>query len=133
MDEVSRRQGRTVLFVSHNMATLATVCPLAIWLEQGSIRQRGTAREVVAAYLVHRVPSQDRVVKLAALPRSYADGDRVRLESIEWLCDLPLRHGEPVKARIYLNATAPVVDVSVGIGFSSLEGGRRLLSYKTQS
>jgi lipopolysaccharide transport system ATP-binding protein len=35
MDQVSRRDGRTVLFVSHNMGVLASLCPTAIWLDSG--------------------------------------------------------------------------------------------------
>src|SRR5467141_4233045 len=31
MDEVSRREGRTVLFVSHNMGIVTSLCPNAIW------------------------------------------------------------------------------------------------------
>jgi hypothetical protein len=52
------------------------------------------------------------------------------LESVEWLSDLPLRHGERIRARIRFNTRAPVLGVAVGIGFSNVEGGR-LLSYDT--
>ena len=127
MDEVSRREGRTILFVSHNLSILRSICPSAIWLDHGSIRQQGAAADVIGDYSLHGVSSQDRLVKLDELPRRYAEGDRVRLERIEWLCDLPLRHGERVKARIYLRTRSPIADISVGIGFSNL--GRRLLSY----
>ena len=41
MDEVSRREGRTVLLVSHNMGVVTSLCPLAIWLDHGSIIQAG--------------------------------------------------------------------------------------------
>src|SRR5438876_5014189 len=47
MDEVSRREGRTVLFVSHNMGVITSLCPRAIWLEEGSIREDGDSRKVV--------------------------------------------------------------------------------------
>jgi hypothetical protein len=53
---------------------------------------------------------------------------RLRLTSLEWLGELPLRHGEPVKARIHFKTLAPVKDVVIGIGFSMIEG-RRLLTY----
>ena len=128
MDEVSRQKGRTILFVSHNVSALGSICPLAIWLDHGSIRQQGAARDIIGDYLVHGAPSYDQLVKLDELPRRYADGDRIRLERIEWLCDLPLQHGEPVKARIHFRTRSAMADISVGIGFSNLEG-RRLLSY----
>jgi lipopolysaccharide transport system ATP-binding protein len=44
-------QGRTVLFVSHNMAAVTQLCQRAVWLHDGQVRQIGTAAEVVSAYL----------------------------------------------------------------------------------
>jgi lipopolysaccharide transport system ATP-binding protein len=129
MDEVSRRQGRTILFVSHNIAILKNLCPSAIWLDRGSIRCEGTTQDVTSAYLVHDTPNRDRLLKLDKLPRERVDDeDRLRFECIEWLCDLPLRHGELLKARIYLKTQSSLRDVAITIGFSNLEG-RRLLSY----
>ena len=43
-------EGRTVLFVSHNMAAIARLCRWAIWLDGGQIRDYGPADKVVAAY-----------------------------------------------------------------------------------
>ncbi len=47
----STRQGRTVILVSHELPSIATTCTRAIWLEHGSIRQEGTAAEVIDSYL----------------------------------------------------------------------------------
>jgi lipopolysaccharide transport system ATP-binding protein len=44
-------EGRTVLFVSHNMAALQNLCPRAIVLDQGCIVQDGTATDGVTFYL----------------------------------------------------------------------------------
>jgi lipopolysaccharide transport system ATP-binding protein len=45
------QQGRTVLFVSHNMTALQSLCERAIWLDAGRVIQDGEARRVVSAYL----------------------------------------------------------------------------------
>ena len=50
MHEVSRG-GRTVLFVSHNMAAVQALCSRAIWLERGEVAASGPASAVVAQYL----------------------------------------------------------------------------------
>ncbi len=50
MKDVSR-SGRTILFVSHNMTAIASLCSRVIWLEGGKIKQDGAADEVVRAYL----------------------------------------------------------------------------------
>ena len=49
MDEVSR-EGRTVLFVSHNLDAVSTLCDRVIWLEGGKIFLDGSAQEVVHRY-----------------------------------------------------------------------------------
>jgi lipopolysaccharide transport system ATP-binding protein len=50
MNEVSR-EGRTVLFVSHNLDAVSTLCDRVIWLEEGRIFLDGHPQEVVPAYL----------------------------------------------------------------------------------
>jgi len=45
------REGRTVLFVSHNMAAVLDLCPTAYWLDQGMIRDCGEASRVIQNYL----------------------------------------------------------------------------------
>jgi lipopolysaccharide transport system ATP-binding protein len=44
-------QGRTVLFVSHNMGAVESLCHRAIWLDKGQVAADGPAREVVQEYL----------------------------------------------------------------------------------
>jgi lipopolysaccharide transport system ATP-binding protein len=53
MKDVSANQGRTVLFVSHNMTAVKNLCNRGIFLRQGQILQSGTADEVVAYYQSH--------------------------------------------------------------------------------
>lgn len=51
MGEVSKGQGRTVLFVSHNMESIQALCPNSILLEDGQIKQIGSSDEIINAYL----------------------------------------------------------------------------------
>ena len=46
-----QREGRTIVFVSHDMRAVERVAQRAIWLEQGRIRAEGPAAEVAARYL----------------------------------------------------------------------------------
>lgn len=50
MDEVSR-EGRTVLFVSHNMNAIQRLCTRCVLLERGQVAAIGSTRDVVAKYL----------------------------------------------------------------------------------
>ena len=50
MEDVGK-QGRTVLFVSHNMPALARICERAILLDAGHVVQDGPSHQVIGAYL----------------------------------------------------------------------------------
>ncbi len=50
MDDVAR-QGRTVLFVSHNMAAVEHLCSRAIWLKDGQLARLGPCADVIRGYL----------------------------------------------------------------------------------
>lgn len=50
MREVSAG-GRTIIFVSHNQASVASLCSRAIWLDHGCVRRDGDVNEVTSAYL----------------------------------------------------------------------------------
>jgi len=52
MNDVSKGEGRTVLFVSHNMAAVQNLCFKGILLENGIIKKTGLINDVLAEYLV---------------------------------------------------------------------------------
>jgi ABC-2 type transport system ATP-binding protein/lipopolysaccharide transport system ATP-binding protein len=45
------QEGRTVVFVSHNLEAITRLCSHAVWLDQGAARATGPAGEVVDTYL----------------------------------------------------------------------------------
>ena len=51
MDEASRREGRTVILVSHNMSAINSLCSKGLYLQRGRLQRVGDARSVVAEYL----------------------------------------------------------------------------------
>jgi lipopolysaccharide transport system ATP-binding protein len=128
MDEVSRREGKTVLFVSHNMGVIQKLCPTSIWLDRGSIRQYGSTDTVIKGYLSQGTLNRDRVVGLEKLPRPHFGGNEFRLIAVEWLCDLPLHHGEKVKTRILFQTRTPVENVAISLGICDI-GGTQILTY----
>jgi lipopolysaccharide transport system ATP-binding protein len=46
-----RREGRTILFVSHSMATVTRLCERVLLLERGQLKRDGSAAEVAGAFL----------------------------------------------------------------------------------
>ncbi len=82
------KEGRTVLFVSHNMAAITSLCEKALLVETGHIVRSGAAYEVVHAYvqssLSARVPTSledrkdrggDGSIRITALSIANADSD----------------------------------------------------------
>jgi ABC-2 type transport system ATP-binding protein/lipopolysaccharide transport system ATP-binding protein len=45
-----RREGRTILLVSHDLGSVQRLCERAVWLDQGSVSASGPVRDVIAAY-----------------------------------------------------------------------------------
>jgi ABC-type polysaccharide/polyol phosphate transport system ATPase subunit len=54
------QEGRTVIFVSHNLEAVLRLCSRAAWLERGSIAELGPAPEVVDAYLAAQLRSAEQ-------------------------------------------------------------------------
>lgn len=55
MQDVSRGEGRTVLFVSHNMGSIRQLCYHGVLLENGCVKYIGDVNEAVAKYLTSNI------------------------------------------------------------------------------
>ena len=55
MQDVSQGEGRTVLFVSHNMASVRQLCKTGILLNQGTVQMMGEMGDVIDTYLSETV------------------------------------------------------------------------------
>ena len=87
MDEVSH-QGRTVLFVSHNMAAVKSLCRTGIYLEQGQVRYMGEVGKAIEKYLssgelqgqsqVHLQPDPAKPVQIL---EAYVENDEGQITS----------------------------------------------------
>jgi lipopolysaccharide transport system ATP-binding protein len=51
LQDVSNSEGRTVLFVSHNLMALSSLCNKGIYLKQGQIQLQGNIEEVLSRYM----------------------------------------------------------------------------------
>ncbi|MDZ7960406.1 MAG: ABC transporter ATP-binding protein [Aulosira sp. DedQUE10] len=61
MEDVGK-EGRTVLFVSHNMATITTLCQRCIWLVNGQVNLDGYTDLVTSKYLTYGAEHSGEVV-----------------------------------------------------------------------
>jgi lipopolysaccharide transport system ATP-binding protein len=80
MGEVAR-EGRTVLFVSHNLTAVRSLCRRAIWVHGGVVTQDGPASEVVSRYLATSSPADRREQRWDS-PEAAPGSDAVRLRRV---------------------------------------------------
>jgi len=59
MQDISRTDGRTVLFVSHNMSAIKNLCTRAILLEHGKIKSTGNVEDILNLYLIQMQKSKE--------------------------------------------------------------------------
>lgn len=108
MDDVAR-QGRTVLFVSHNMGLMQTLCQRGIYLQQGVVHTDGTMMEAVDAYLqtLEQIRMQQELGK-----RTDRKGQgKVRLINVETIGGSNgssiLKTGQPAYFTFHVNKIVP--------------------------
>lgn len=67
MKDVSS-QGRTVLFVSHNMAAVQSLCKTGIFLQNGELKAHGPIEQIIDSYLASKSDASNTFVSTKELP-----------------------------------------------------------------
>ncbi len=121
-----RNSGRTVLFVSHNLAAVENLCSRGIWIDAGKIRMDGAAREVITAYMGSFAGERGSGADLSEKKDRLGSGE-IRYTRLEYLspegvpCAMT-RSGDGVVLRFHFHAEAPVRDPSFGFRLFSEMG-----------
>lgn len=58
MGEVARNDGRTVIFVSHNLTAIRTLCHRCVWIADGAVKMLGECDSTVDQYLMETVSTK---------------------------------------------------------------------------
>lgn len=82
MKEVSRGEGRTVLFVSHNMASIKKLCKHGILLKNGQIAFQGNVSDTIATYL----SSTDNEEIDSPIAKISVINNSIRIDSVTFDC-----------------------------------------------
>lgn len=69
MDEVAK-QGRAILFVSHNLAAISNLCTSAILLDKGKLVLNGSTRDTVSLYLHKQYSEQTGDIDLSDIQKA---------------------------------------------------------------
>ena len=116
MRRAADEEGRTVLYVSHNMETIRRLCDRCVVMSEGRIIFGGDVEEGIGAYMDHALSENEVDINLGTRPHSHHAGEMgVRMERLELVGKvLPVYiPGETLRLRLWLRADAAAAGLSV--------------------
>jgi lipopolysaccharide transport system ATP-binding protein len=116
------RDGRTVLFISHNLAAVTQLCGQGLLLQKGRVIGQGTAAEVIARYLATGRVAEGR----AEIETGTTDG-RVRFDGVSVAPagkepSAQIDRDEGVDVTIEYTVTTPIARCQIGLELWNYEG-----------
>lgn len=122
--EKFRRDGRTIVFVSHALSQVQQLCESAIWIEKGVIRKSGPAPDVITDYTGESHHAVQKVDD--ELGERWGDG-RASITKVELLDDSGkpfdiLTTGKPLTIRVSYDSHLPIKRPIVGIRITHILG-----------
>ena len=85
MREVADEEGRTVLYVSHNMNTIRQLCNRCIVLQKGKVIFNGDVEEAIQIYLGNENKSLQKSYNLEQLERPSNSYNLVKMTYLEFI------------------------------------------------
>lgn len=106
MRQAAKRDGKTVLYVSHNMATIRDLCDRCIVLDQGKIVFDGNVDEGISLYLATKSRSTDFVDYTDYKRDNWFHRDNLRLKTVQFRVASveSVERTQPVRAEYLITA-----------------------------
>lgn len=123
MREAAKQEGRTVLYVSHNMNTIRQLCDRCIVLDKGKVVYEGGVEEAINIYLGHY--SDDSLTyDFTDLPRNRKQNDKCKLLGMEILdrSTNVVERGDILKVRLQCEINADMQDLRFRFEIVNSEG-----------
>jgi lipopolysaccharide transport system ATP-binding protein len=126
MGEVSKGEGRTVLFVSHNMAAVKELCSSGILLANGKLADVNSAEKVVNKYLDQNITiniNDTKVINNSNIRRGNGEIRITEVKGIDAVCD----YGKDIHIDFELTSFGDVKECEFSMVLRS-EIGNQMLS-----
>jgi ABC-type polysaccharide/polyol phosphate transport system ATPase subunit len=109
-----RRDGRTIVLVSHGLENIRALCQDAIWIDKGNLRSYGKSNDVVSEYLAEVYRGDDSSEHSASKKGRFGTGE-VKIDEVVVLDRDGVEMnafttGEPVTIRVRYNARERLVE-----------------------
>jgi lipopolysaccharide transport system ATP-binding protein len=111
MSDVSKGDGRTVLFVSHNMGAIKSLCKNALILNNGALILQGTVDQAIKMYTEIQTESASLQYKNEA---PEATVRQIDIQGDDKISRLEFGFDERVNLRLRLHVTDRILDAYVG-------------------
>ena len=121
MDQVSR-QGRTVLFVSHNLGAVTRLCPRTIWLRAGTLEVDGPSGEVVTQYQMRTIQGSAEWVQSGRASGQDVAFSRVAVLNRDGLLVTAFCGDEPVSVEISYVVHRPLAGCQIAATIFTSDG-----------
>ena len=127
MQDVSHGEGRTVLFVSHNMASIKNLCKNGVLLENGMVRTIGKIDDVVGEYMAANLAEVGDVSEVKKFKRLNCQSKEIQIISLERLFPYRIDSLQDVviRARVKRNANVSKFQFTILID-NVANGGTRV-------
>ena len=133
MSEVSQNEGRTILYVSHNMNTIRQLCNRCIVLDHGKIVFDGDVEKAIDVYL-NNVRNYDVYVDFSESLRDDGLGIDAQITTFEFLNGtINLNTSDNVTARIGIASNKTMGNVHIRINLKSSDGVPLAMYYLQES
>jgi lipopolysaccharide transport system ATP-binding protein len=115
--------GRTLVFVSHNMAAIENLCTRTIWIDGGEVKANGPTADVVRAYLRSFGTADGHVLDLRAIKQRRGTGV-ARFTEMEFLNEndegRPVVHsGDRLRVRLHYECQQELSNLYFGFRITS--------------
>jgi lipopolysaccharide transport system ATP-binding protein len=116
------RAGRTVVFVSHNLAAIDTLCERAIYLANGRVRSIGPSASIIAQYVSELFDTTTEDLTRLRLP---GFGGIVGFTRIELVSEHGPRvpFGDPLPFNLTIRSQTRLNGLSIGVSLFGASGG----------
>ena len=105
MREAAKQEGRTVLYVSHNMDTIRRLCDKCIVLDNGKVVFEGDVEKAIAIYLKSNELGFRNVYRLDNLQRHGNPTKKIKIEEVDILNTIPLTQGDKLNICVNWKST----------------------------
>jgi lipopolysaccharide transport system ATP-binding protein len=136
--ELTRDEGRTIVFVSHNLAWVERLCDRVILFEEGAVAAHGSVSQVIASYLNSVDPLQQHrgAVEIPdGMPRYGTGKSKFRrarlLDRDDGQPTGSLLLNQPLLVEAELEVGEPIDEGVLEVGINSVEGQRIVTALST--